>query len=50
MNIPNKIDKILDKDIPLMVERANKESNPLYPVPKIMRKKELGQIYDLIKM
>lgn len=47
MNIPNKISGILDKDIPLMVERCNKESNPLYPVPRIMRKKELEQIYKL---
>ena len=50
MDIPDKINGILDKDIPLMVERANKESNPLYPVPRIMRKKELGHMYELIKM
>jgi len=48
MNIPNKINGILDKDIPLMVERAYKESNPLYPVPKIMGKKELEVIYKQI--
>ena len=49
MAIPDKITGILDKDIPLMVKRADKESNPLYPVPKIMRKKELGNIYRFIK-
>lgn len=49
MAIPNKITGILDKDISLMVERADKESNPLYPVPRIMSKKELAKIYYLIK-
>jgi alcohol dehydrogenase len=49
MAIPEKISGILDKDIPLMVERADKESNPLYPVPKIMRKEELENVYRLIK-
>jgi alcohol dehydrogenase len=50
MEIPDKISGILDKDIPLMVERADKEANPLYPVPRIMNKKELAKIYYLIKM
>ncbi len=36
MNIPNKIDGIKDEDIDLIAERALKEGNPLYPVPKIM--------------
>lgn len=40
MNIPTKIDKIQEKDIPTIVKRALKEGNPLYPVPKIMDEKD----------
>ena len=36
MNIPDKIDKIQESDIPTIAQRALKEANPLYPVPKIM--------------
>ncbi len=36
MNIPSKFDMIKEEDIPTLVERALKEGNPLYPVPKIM--------------
>lgn len=36
MEIPNKFEQIQEKDIPLIVTRALKEANPLYPVPKIM--------------
>ena len=49
MNIPEKIKGIEDSDIPLMVKRAFKEANPLYPVPKIMSKEDLFNIYKLIK-
>lgn len=49
MNIPDKISGINDNDIPLMVKRADQESNPLYPVPRIMSKKELEKIYYLIQ-
>jgi alcohol dehydrogenase class IV len=49
MDIPDKITGILDQDIPLMVERADSESNPLYPVPKILFKEDLKKIYALIK-
>lgn len=38
MNIPEKFDMIKEEDIPLLVQRALKEANPLYPVPKIMDK------------
>jgi len=40
MNIPNKIEGIKEEDIPTIAERALKEANPLYPVPKIMNKEE----------
>jgi alcohol dehydrogenase class IV len=48
MGIPDKVTGILDKDIPTMVERADKEANPLYPVPRLMDKGELAGIYHLI--
>lgn len=49
MDIPNKVSGIVDKDIPVMVERALKEANPLYPVPKILNKDDLLTLYYLIK-
>ncbi|HBV87956.1 MAG TPA: alcohol dehydrogenase [Desulfosporosinus sp.] len=49
MGIPNKVQGIIKSDIPLMVERALAESNPLYPVPKIMSKKDINNIYHIIK-
>lgn len=48
MNIPSKIKGIKINDIPEMVNRAYAEANPLYPVPKIMSKEELKNIYYLI--
>ena len=48
MNIPTKLD-IKEDDIPLLAKRADKEGNPLYPVPKLMNAKELEQIYYLVK-
>ena len=49
MEIPDKIEGIDSKDIPAMVEHAYLESNPLYPVPRIMNRKELALIYDAIR-
>ena len=40
MQIPDKFDFIKEEDIPLLVQRALKEGNPGYPVPKIMNKKD----------
>lgn len=40
MNIPAKFDFIKEEDIPLIAQRALKEGNPLYPVPKIMDQKD----------
>ena len=48
MNIPKYIDGIHSKDIPTMAAHAAKESNPLYPVPKLMNKKELEMLYYII--
>ncbi|RXI95569.1 iron-containing alcohol dehydrogenase [Anaerobacillus alkaliphilus] len=49
MNIPTKISGINNTDIPLMVERAMKEANPFYPVPKILSKQDMFQLYQQIK-
>ena len=40
MNIPDKFEQIKEADISLIADRALKEGNPLYPVPKIMDKAE----------
>ena len=48
MNIPTTIDGIKEEDIPTMVERAFKEANPLYPVPKIMSKEDFTAMYHEI--
>ncbi|EKN65478.1 iron-containing alcohol dehydrogenase [Neobacillus bataviensis LMG 21833] len=49
MEIPKKVSGIVDSDIPVMVERALKEANPLYPVPRILYKEDLFNLYQLIK-
>lgn len=46
MGIPDRISGIRKEDIPLMAKRAEREANPLYPVPKLMTKKELEKFYD----
>ena len=46
MNIPEKFEQIKEADISLIADRALKEGNPLYPVPKIMDKAEC---VDLIR-
>lgn len=48
MNIPTTIDGIKEEDIPVMAERAFKEANPLYPVPKIMSKQDFIDMYHKI--
>ena len=44
MNIPDKFDFIKEQDIPTLVERALKEGNPGYPVPRIMNKKDCEEV------
>ena len=48
MEIPAKVDCILDSDIPLMAERAFREANPLYPVPKIFKKEDMTKLIRMI--
>lgn len=48
MNIPDKIDGIKSADINTLAKHAEKEANPLYPVPKLMTKKELENFYYIV--
>ena len=48
MNIPDKITGIKKEDISEMARHAEKEANPLYPVPKLMTRKELEGFYYTI--
>ena len=48
MGIPKTIDGIKEADIPEMATHADAESNPLYPVPRLMNAKELARIYRKI--
>ncbi len=47
MEIPAKFDHLIknDKDLEALSRHADKEANPLYPVPKEMNKEELKDIY-----
>ena len=45
MEIPTTIPQIRAEDIPAMAAYAAKESNPLYPVPKLMDRRELQTMY-----
>lgn len=45
MGIPEKLEGVKQKDIPLMAKHADKEANPLYPVPKLMDAQKLEKIY-----
>lgn len=49
MNIPKKLKGIKEEDIVIMSKHADKEANPLYPVPKLYNRKELEKIYYLVK-
>lgn len=48
MSIPKKLDCIREADIVEMAKLADKEANPLYPVPVLWNAKELEKIYLLI--
>ncbi|MBO5352897.1 MAG: iron-containing alcohol dehydrogenase [Lachnospiraceae bacterium] len=45
MGIPETLPGIRKEDIPLMAKHADKEANPLYPVPVLMNRTELEQFY-----
>lgn len=48
MEIPMKVDCIVDSDIPLMAKRAIQEANPLYPVPTIFSKEDMEKLIRMI--
>ena len=48
MGIPTKL-HVEEKDIPELARHADKEANPLYPVPVLMNAKELEALYYDIK-
>lgn len=48
LEIPMKVDGIVDSDIPLMAERATEEANPLYPVPTIFVKEDMDKLIRMI--
>ena len=48
MGIPDKIEGIQEADIRQMAAHADKESNPLYPVPRLMDADELAAMYRKI--
>lgn len=45
MGIPEKLSGIKKEDIAVMASNAEKEANPLYPVPRLMTEKELEKFY-----
>lgn len=49
MNIDKTIPQIKEEDISQLVETAEKEANPLYPVPVLFDKKQLEKIYLQVK-
>lgn len=50
LNIPRGFAEIRDEDIDQMSRYADKEGNPLYPVPKLFSRKQLKQLYYKVKL
>lgn len=48
MNIPTTLSGIKKEDIPEMAKHAEKEANPLYPVPRLMTSRELEIFYHKV--
>ena len=48
LDIPEKLEGIKEKDIPKLAKYADKEGNPLYPVPVLWDAKELEKLYRLV--
>ena len=48
MKIPTHIEGIDPKDFSFMAERADKEANPLYPVPKLYDRRVLEKMYHIV--
>lgn len=48
MGIPSQLEGIQAADIPVMAAHAEKEGNPLYPVPRLMTRWELADFYHQV--
>jgi len=48
LDIPETLPGIKENDIKELAKHAEKEANPLYPVPKLMTSKELERFYYLV--
>ena len=49
MGLPESFDMIQDKDIDLLITWANKEANPLYPVPVVWSRDDFRQFIESIR-
>ena len=49
MDIPTGLDCIKDEDIPQIIKWADKEANPLYPVPVIWDEDDFRKAIDTIR-
>lgn len=48
MGIPETLEGVRPEDIPVMAAHAEKEANPLYPVPRLMTREELTFFYEQV--
>ena len=48
LGIGDTIEEIQEEDIPILARYADKEANPLYPVPKLMNAKQLEKFYRML--
>jgi len=46
MEIPETVDFIIESDIPIMIDRAYHEANPMYPVPRIFSRKDFEEVIN----
>ena len=49
LDIGDTIPCIQKKDIPGLAKKAEKEANPLYPVPKLMTARQLDEFYYMVR-
>jgi alcohol dehydrogenase class IV len=49
MNIPAGVDVIQDEDIPQIIKWADKEANPLYPVPVVWKEEDFRKLLDTLR-
>jgi alcohol dehydrogenase len=49
MDIPEFVSGVEEKDLPLLVRRALAEANPLYPVPRILDRREMTELFAVVR-